>query len=184
MKETNKPRFNIKDYPGDYAMLCNSKEESDIFRSYLHNVGKTWCNNNSYVESKTGSKYNLERDYINAFHGIVYYFNRGTYTLDVLSIDKASKVISFDDFDWSEERPFINLVVVSVPHQGNYAYKTDKPITKGDVVKVENKISGSFEYGQAITNSIELTKEVYDAFVISHDNRKVRSSVVEVYKEK
>lgn len=180
MKETNKPRFNIKDYPGDYAMLCNSKEESDIFRSYLHNVGKTWCSGDSYLEK---DYYDFRKN--NAFYGITYYFNRGAYTLVSDSIDKDSTVISFDDFDWSEERPFINLVVVSVPHQGNYTYKTDKPITKGDVVKVENKISGSFEYGQAITNSIELTKEVYDDFfVISHDNRKVRSSVVEVYKEK
>lgn len=179
MKETNKPRFNIKDYPGDYAMLCNSKEESDIFRSYLHNVGKTWCSGDSYLEE---DYYDIRKG--DAFYGIAYHFNRDAYTLVSDSIDGDSTVISFDDFDWSEERPFINLVVVSVPHQGNYTYKTDRPITKGDVVKVENKISGSFEYGQAITNSIELTKEVYDFFVISHDNRKVRSSVVEVYKEK
>ena len=179
MKETNKPRFNIKDYPGDYAMLCNSKEESDIFRSYLHNVGKTWCSGDSYLEK---DYYDIRK--CDAFYGIAYYFNHGAYGLVSALMSSNTVGLAFKDFDWSEERPFINLVVVSVPHQGNYTYKTDKPITKGDVVKIENKTSGSFEYGQAITNSIELTKEVYDFFVISHDNRKDRLSVVEVYKEK
>lgn len=46
-------KFNIEDYKNDkYVMHCKTKEEAKSFCNYLQNIGKKWCNGDSYNNTK------------------------------------------------------------------------------------------------------------------------------------
>lgn len=60
-------KFNVKDYPGDYAMVVESYEEACEFAQVLHNQGMLWKSGMPYVNSPALS-------YVKVFA-----FNTGTY---------------------------------------------------------------------------------------------------------
>lgn len=43
-------KFNVKDYPGDYAMLVDSREDIESFCKILDAQGRTWVDGRSYRE--------------------------------------------------------------------------------------------------------------------------------------
>lgn len=62
-------RFNINDYPGNYAMLVDSREDIESFCKILDAQGRTWVDGRSYREYMPHST-------------TCFFFNRGTrYTL-------------------------------------------------------------------------------------------------------
>ena len=72
------PKFDIKNYPGDYAMHCKTEEEAKNFCNYMHSIGRKWFNGDSY---KYTTEYNAYMD------KTVYYFNESVYS----SIERAQK---------------------------------------------------------------------------------------------
>lgn len=85
-------RFNIDDYPGNYAMHCKTKEQAIVFFHYLDSVGKTWCDKGSYVD---------EYDHKDVYP--CYDFNRGYRGSVDTFINHHFTILSFDDFAWSDD---------------------------------------------------------------------------------
>lgn len=91
----NKPRFNIEDYQGKYAMHCETEVKAAIFCGYMDSVGRAWFDGTSYVED-------MAYDYSK---------NDTAYTLDDMSrghwqgLERCGyTILEFDDFDWSISR--------------------------------------------------------------------------------
>lgn len=88
-----KRKFNISDYPGKYVMHVTTKEQDEIFRRYLHSIGKKWHSKDSYIE----------KEYFRIYKSETYHlFNEGMYGDRSYSIADGYIVLEFDNFDWSD----------------------------------------------------------------------------------
>lgn len=58
--------FNVNDYPGDYAMLVDSREDSKEFARVLDSQGRTWSSGISYMKVLPNGM-------------TCFFFNRGTW---------------------------------------------------------------------------------------------------------
>lgn len=85
-KEEKEMKFNIKNYPGKYAMHCKSQREAEEFRNCLLEQGAFLWNDCS-IDTRW------------SVHGIetVYFFNKGTYG----TIYCASKY-DYEILEWSQ----------------------------------------------------------------------------------
>lgn len=90
-----KPKFRLKDYPGNYVMHCDTEKKAKIFCNFLHNAGRTW-----YMEAPYNEKTNWET----YEEDTVYLFNDGTCGNKEYAKKYGQTVLEFDDFNWEEER--------------------------------------------------------------------------------
>lgn len=84
--------FDITAYQGKYAMNCKTKEEAQIFLEFLANIGRTWCDGQSYTSLLN---YNYDGQ-------TAYAFNEGRYGRTDRQEAHGYKVINFEDFDWDD----------------------------------------------------------------------------------
>lgn len=83
-------KFNINDYPGKYVMHCKTEEEAKDFCRVLHEAGRTWSGNDSYLnnthwnQSITGTIY--------------YYFNDGMWSSGINIISTDNTILEWSDF--------------------------------------------------------------------------------------
>ncbi len=125
-----KPKFRLEDYTGDYVMHCPEKWMAEKFCKLLHNSGRTWVGNHSYVNKPedplSGNSWEEERD------GTCYNFNEGMYGSKRFYLSEPGykiryKILEFDNFDWSDEKE-------------NTMTKSDLKV--GYVVKFRNEMLG------------------------------------------
>lgn len=64
-------KFNINDYKGKYVMHCKTEEEAKDFCNYLHSIGRTWSDGDSYKENSFYKDYGTNT---------VYFFNEGLFS--------------------------------------------------------------------------------------------------------
>lgn len=84
--------FNPYDYDENVAMYCETREESDIFRQWLHAYGLHWSSGRSYETHSPWSPSDLN----------CYRFLRGVIgDFEEYTIDLGMCVLRFSDFDWS-----------------------------------------------------------------------------------
>ena len=82
-------KFDINDYKGKYAMHCKTEEEAKEFCDYLHNIGKTWHDGDSYQSNTLW--------YVSKKH-TCYEFNDG-YRGSVMNyIDRNFTILEWSDF--------------------------------------------------------------------------------------
>ena len=82
-------KFNLNDYQGDYVMHCKTKEEAESFCRFLHQNGRTWHNEDSYLENDRWDRY--KRD-------TVYLFNNGSFC----GVEFASQYFKYEILEWSD----------------------------------------------------------------------------------
>lgn len=82
-------RFNIEDYPGNYAMHCKTLIEAKSFLAHLNGIGKTWNGGMSYIHHE---------NWFNNEENTCYEFNAGRYSY--LSYFKESNwtILEWSDF--------------------------------------------------------------------------------------
>lgn len=91
-----KPMFHIKDYPGKYAMHCDTEEKAKLFCNYLHRMGKHWIDKTDYTDTVW-----------NELHqGMVYEFNDDMFSHIDYARHNGYTILEFDDFDWSVDEKF------------------------------------------------------------------------------
>ena len=82
-------KFDINNYKGKYAMHCKTEKEAKEFCDYLHSIGKTWHNGDSYQSNTLW--------YVSKKH-TCYEFNDG-YRGSVLNyIDRNYTILEWSDF--------------------------------------------------------------------------------------
>ena len=156
--ELIKPKFNIKDYPGKYAMHVTTEEQAEIFCKYMHILDKRWIKGNSYDEI---THFNIFLDLT------VYYFNNNTYGNIGFAILNTYKILEFDDFDWSDFTTMKEF--------------TKKDLKNGDVIQ---KRDGSVEIVCLESNTLicskgwnplcEIKSDLTDTYHTEHDIVAVR----------
>jgi hypothetical protein len=77
-----------------YAMRCRTREEANIFLTYLHEHGRRWCTGKHYKNNKI-----FWDDYRN---NTCYYFNKGTYG-SYLNATRQDLVLEFSNFEWDDD---------------------------------------------------------------------------------
>ena len=85
-------KFNLndyKDYKGNYAMHCKTKEEAESFCRFLDLSGRSWFDGDSYLEVDKWDRYKIDT---------IYYFNRGTYG----SVKHIRRSENFVILEWSD----------------------------------------------------------------------------------
>lgn len=83
-------RFNIEDYPGNYAMHCKTFIEAKSFLAYLNGVGRTWNGGGSYIGREQWRNNHQEKT--------CYAFNEGRYTNKEWYEDNGYIVLEWSDF--------------------------------------------------------------------------------------
>ena len=81
-------RFNIEDYPGNYAMHCKTLREAKSFLAHLNALGKTWSGGSSYIRGHHWEPH---------MENTVYAFNEGRY-----SSMGYYRNISYEVLEWSD----------------------------------------------------------------------------------
>lgn len=81
--------FDIKNYPGNYAMHCKTEEEARDFLKYLDSIGKKWCNGSSYINDINYSQYH---------ENTAYAFNHGQYARTSWYEDHGYKILEWSNF--------------------------------------------------------------------------------------
>lgn len=86
-------RFCIEDYynTDNVVMHCPTEEQAVAFLGYLHDIGRHWCDGESYNNC---TKYEVYRE------NTVYYFNEGRFGNIRYT---RGLILEFEDFDWSED---------------------------------------------------------------------------------
>lgn len=88
----NKRRFILEDYPGNYAMSCETAHDAALFLEVLDRNEKTWKYGLSYLDVINFGEFKDDT---------VYFFNEGTYDHINVAYEQGYKVLEFNDFDWS-----------------------------------------------------------------------------------
>lgn len=82
-------KFNINNYKGKYAMHCKTEEEAKEFCDYLHSIGKTWHDGDSY---QSNTLWYVSKKYT------CYEFNDGYRGSVVNYIDRNYTILEWSDF--------------------------------------------------------------------------------------
>ena len=82
-------RFNIEDYPGNYAMHCTTLIEAKSFLAYLNGIGKTWNGGRSYINYE---QWHIQED------NTAYAFNEGKYAGADWYKEHGYTVLEWSDF--------------------------------------------------------------------------------------
>lgn len=107
-------RFNIEDYKGKYVMHCKTEEEAEIFCEYLHSIGRTWGNGDSYKDDI--------RDRIYAMYGAetCFEFNIGRYgSKQCYEEEEGYTILEMEDFMDKEKKEFNYSNKNSIDHTGD-----------------------------------------------------------------
>ncbi|MEG1433065.1 dATP/dGTP diphosphohydrolase domain-containing protein [Eubacterium sp.] len=90
----NKPKFNIREYPGNYAMYCKNCENSEVFCRYVSDLGIKWV---------TGEVPSCDTGWDECESGLCYIIKEKKLYIEELSncIKNGFSILKFDDFDWS-----------------------------------------------------------------------------------
>lgn len=107
--------FNLNDYKGKYAMHCKTREEAESFCRFLHQNGRKWCDEDSYLEDDSWDVY--ER-------GTVYWFNDGSFC-DM----EYARHLNYGILEWSD---FMEEVCGCSLAQSQYGRQT-----KGDIMNIQ-----------------------------------------------
>ena len=83
-------KFDINNYKGNYVMHCKTEEEAKEFCDYLHSIGKTWGDGDSYKKIISWSS---TRE-----GGTCYNFNDGWVGSKRSYIDKGYTILEWSDF--------------------------------------------------------------------------------------
>lgn len=108
-------KFNLNDYRGNYVMHCKTEEEAESFCLFLHQNGRRWCNEDSYLEFNNWDNYERET---------VYCFNECAYC----SIEYA-RDLNYEILEWSD---FMEEVCGCSLAQSQYGRQT-----KGDIMNIQ-----------------------------------------------
>lgn len=81
-------KFNIKDYPGKYAMHCKTEEEARSFCDYLKSIGQSW----RYGQSYENTNWNTNR------RDTAYNFNYGLYASVQYYQLNGYTILEWEDF--------------------------------------------------------------------------------------
>lgn len=139
-------RFNIEDYPGNYAMHCKTFIEAKSFLAYLNGIGRTWNGGSSYIGREQWRNSHEEKT--------CYAFNEGRYTNKEWYEDNGYTVLEWSDFmydtpagridktndydlnlvtiagvDWfklPEENGVIPIVAKDITHYTSFHYATPR----------------------------------------------------------
>lgn len=90
-----KEKFDINNYPGNYAMHVSTEEEAECFCKYLDLQGRQWRGGNNYFDRTNYNIYNNQT---------CYDFNDGSYA-DTTWFEEDENdwtILEFSDFDWSD----------------------------------------------------------------------------------
>ncbi len=87
----SKPKFKLEDYPGKYVMHCNTEEKALAFCKFLHENGRNWVSNRSYLKC---NHFEIFEKYT------IYYFNKDDFGCLDFAKSEGYNVLEFDDFDW------------------------------------------------------------------------------------
>lgn len=93
-----KPKFNIDDCTGNWAMHVNTEEEAKIYLTYLHNAGKRWVSGSSLLGNTLFDVYCTRTCYSTCYPGNDGMVDYGTTSNAYLNYT----ILEFDDFDWSD----------------------------------------------------------------------------------
>lgn len=108
-------RFNIEDYKGKYVMHCKTEEEAKIFCEYLHSIGRTWGNGDSYKGDNN--------DMIYAMYGAetCFEFNIGRYgsKQGYEEEEEGYTILEMEDFMDKEKKEFNYSNKNSIDHTGD-----------------------------------------------------------------
>lgn len=96
-------KFNIDDYKGKYVMHCKTKEEAEIFCKYLHSIGRTWNNGDSYLSKSYWDRYK---------ESMCYSFNYDVYCDKQYFEKEGYNILEMEDFmsDTMSNKDRINKV--------------------------------------------------------------------------
>lgn len=83
-------RFNIDDYPGDYAMHCKTLREARSFLAHLVSLGRTWNGGESYLGCANWSDKHEEET--------AYAFNEGRYANFEWYKNHGYQILEWSDF--------------------------------------------------------------------------------------
>ena len=82
-------KFDFKNYKGSYVMHCKTLKEAEEFCELMHESGRVWCSNNSYVHNEQWEIHKEET---------CYNFNEGSFA-DVQCYEGMNyKIIEWSDF--------------------------------------------------------------------------------------
>jgi len=96
LKGESEMNFDIKNYPGKYAMHCKTEKEAKEFLTYLHRAGRRWSTGDSYLLKTHWDAYEEETAYafnVGMFCGVEWYENHGF------------KVLEWADFNGTKAKP-------------------------------------------------------------------------------
>ena len=82
-------KFDINNYKGKYAMHCKTREEAKDFCKHLHNIGRQWCNADSYIKDTCWVTYK---------DNTVYFFNEDTYDSYLSAEIEEYTILEWSDF--------------------------------------------------------------------------------------
>ena len=90
-----KEKFDINNYPGNYAMHVSTEEEAECFCKYLDFQGRRWRGGSRYLDRTNYSVYDNQTCYVfnERMYGHVQYFEKD---------DADWTILEFSDFDWSD----------------------------------------------------------------------------------
>lgn len=95
MSISKKKVFMIENYNDrKVSMRCRTLKEAIAFLDFLHQNGRTWCDNSPYTEFNNFDNYG---------ENTCYYFNEGTYGNYRTAKDEGLTVLEYREFDWSED---------------------------------------------------------------------------------
>lgn len=148
-------KFNYDEYPGKYAMSCETEEECQIFLKYLHNIGKSWCTGKSYLDWSAFEQYGSK---------VCYLFNLDKVGAidDVLRLSYT--ILYFDEFEWDDYKtnytPEDNHILdeflnIFFQQEEICNMKTKQRMTKEKVIKqVSNKTGLTQRTVEAVLDGI------------------------------
>ncbi len=127
-----KKRFRFEDYKGRCVMHCKTEDEAIAFCKFMHEDGRKWHTDKSYLEDnfyKMNTKYTC------------YNFNDGRFDDISLYRKLHYTILKYSDFDWSKQFTKSDLVPVFKATNFKLAIKgVDIDITDEQAKRIMNYI--------------------------------------------
>lgn len=93
-------RFDPERYTASHIMICDTREQSDRFREFMHKNGFKWAAGQSYEQL----------DYFDqCLSGIGYAFIEGTYESKHYFTSTSYHILNFEDFDWEDYEEHLDI---------------------------------------------------------------------------
>lgn len=143
-------RFNIEDYKGKYVMHCKTEEEAEIFCEYLHSIGRTWGNGDSYKDDNN--------DRIYAMYGAetCFEFNIGRYGSKQYFEEEGYTILEMKDFMDKEENELNHSNKNGIDHTED-VFKL-LGLSPDEVFKVKSFSNGDYKITQDLMVYVNVKK--------------------------